>query len=194
MRWNGTHAWPSSKKLSKPCQEKSSLLQTRNHVSACNADGNSNPEIIWRKKNKNYGIRHLEDLNEINQNISRCQKNTPMKTVSKVIFPSRRFPGEHPKHHPSHLQTFSRRRRCFRPGHPQHQSSQRSGMIFVFTSTCPMSVFSHFVGKWNGVNCTTALAMPGFGQSSASSALPSSALPLGEGLSGIPSQFPTFAT
>ena len=133
------------------------------------------------KNNKNCGIRHLEDLDEINQNISRCQKNTPMKIVGKVIFPSRRSPGNTPKHHPSHLQTFSRRRRCFRPGHPQHQSS-------------PMSVFSHFVGKWNGVNCTTALAMPGFGQSSASSALPSSALPLGEGLSGIPSQFPTFAT
>lgn len=145
----------------------------------CDADGNSNPEI-WRKKQKLWN----SSPGRFRWNQSKhftLQKNRPMKIVGKVIFPSRRSPGNTPKHHPSHLQTFSRRRRCFRPGHPQHQSS-------------PMSVFSHFVGKWNVVNCTTALAMPGFGQSSASSALPSSALPLGEGLSGIPSQFPTFAT
>ena len=175
-----------------PAREKSSFSKPfQITFQPCNADGNSNPEI-WR--NKNYGIRHLEDLDEINQNISRCKKNTPNKIAGKVIFPSRRSPRT-PKNiilHTCKLSVVG----ADASGLDITNTSPLSDMEkSLFLLPLVQSLFSlHFVGKWNGVKCTTALAMPGFGQSSASSALPSSALPLGEGLSGIPSQFPTFAT
>lgn len=72
-----------------PAREKSSQ-QTRNHVSACNADGNSNPEI-WKKKklwNSPPGRFRWNQSKHFT-----LPKNTPMKTVSKVIFPSRLFSG-----------------------------------------------------------------------------------------------------
>ena len=183
LKRNGTHAWPSSKKLSKPCQEKiQSFANPKSRFQPAMLMVTATPKLFGEKKQKLWNSSPGRfRWNQSKHLFHVAKKIRPIKLLAKWSSRAGVSPRT-PKTSSLHTcKTFSCRRRCFRPGHPQHQPS-------------PMSVFSHFVGKWNGVNCTTALAMPGFGQSSASSALPSSALPLGEGLSGIPSQFPTFAT